>query len=218
MKYMTMAATVVALLFLLTMGAPRASADVLYCTSTSCSGSAPSSGAYWTVNPTITLNTVAQTFDFTMSVTANNGGGGYLQDFSGQYFFGGGASVSNLAWVQNPGSWVDLAASKAGNSGSCNGNANGVFCGAVDLGGTRVALSSSPVVVELTGSYTGTFLDPSGNWHLQIAASNNSNGSGGNAFAISQDIAGGVPDGGTTLVLLGSALVGLETLRRKFRV
>jgi hypothetical protein len=28
----------------------------------------------------------------------------------------------------------------------------------------------------------------------------------------------GVPDGGMTLMLLGSALVGLETLRRKFRV
>jgi hypothetical protein len=28
----------------------------------------------------------------------------------------------------------------------------------------------------------------------------------------------GIPDGGVTLMLLGSALVGLETLRRKFSV
>jgi hypothetical protein len=220
----TLAATgVVALLFLLTMGAPIASADVivqntLYCTgasSTSCFTTAPS-GAYWTVETKMDLTSLT-TFDFTLTVTANGGAAGYLQDFSGQYFYGGGQSVSALAWVQNAAGWTDLQASKAGNSGTCNGAAVGVFCGSAD-GTSPVALSSTPVVFELTGNYTGTFLSPDGDWHLQIAAANRSDGKGGNAFAISQDIAGTVPDGGMTLMLLGGALVGLETLRRRFRV
>jgi len=149
-----------------------------------------------------------------------------MQDFSGQYFFGGGASVSTLAWVLNPGGWAGPWASKAGNSGSCQGSANGAFCaaqswnfGPTDKGaqGSFVALSSTPVIFELTGSYSGTFLDPNGNYHLQMAASVNADGTGGNAFAISQDFPGTVPDGGTTLVLLGGALAAVETVRRRVR-
>jgi hypothetical protein len=34
---------------------------------------------------------------------------------------------------------------------------------------------------------------------------------------VSQEFIGYVPDGGMTLMLLGGALVGLETLRRRFR-
>ena len=224
MKYMTMAATVMALLFLLTTGAPIASADVLFCvggTTNTCSATAPLSGAYWEVDPTITLNTGASTFAFTLTITAKNGAGGFLQDFSAQYFFGPGQSVSNLAWIanENPGNWIDLAASKAGNTGTCNGSANGVFCASSDQNTNPpsalpgVDLSSTQVF-GVTGSYTGTFLDPNGNYHLQLAATQNSTG-GGNVLAISQDIA--VPDGGVTLMLLGGALVSLETLRRRFR-
>jgi hypothetical protein len=215
------ATAAVALFFLLVLGAPRASAtltdNILYCTGANvCFNTAPGSGAYWTIDSAMNLTT-SSTFDYKLTVTANNGAAGFLQDFSGQYFFGG-SQLTNLAWVQNPGGWVDLAASKGGNGGSCQGNTPGAFCGATDLGGTNLALSSTPVVLEIKGNYTGTFLDPNGDWNFQIAAANNLNGTGGNAFAISIPVNGGtgVPDGGMTLMLLGGALVGLATLRRRF--
>ena len=222
---MLVATALAALLLLVTLGAPLASADgldqTLYCTgasSTSCFNVAPSSGQYWTVESAITLG-ANNTFTYTLSITGDNGATGYLQDFSGQYFFGG-SQLSGLQWTSNPGNWLDLSASKAGNSGSCQGNTPGAFCGASDTGGTNVLLGSTTVTFGLTGVYSGSFLDSSGDWNFQLAAANKLDGSGGNAFAISTPVSGsnGVPDGGMTLMLLGGALVGLETLRRKFRV
>ena len=220
MKYTTMAAMLMAVLFLLTVAVPEARADLnqtFYCTSasdTSCFDTAPLSGQYWTVETNIALTTTSSTFDFTLSVTAHsNTGAGYLQDFSAQYFFGG-SQLTSLTYLQANG-WTDLEASKAGNSGSCNGNTPGSLCGSA-TGSSPVALGTTAKVWEVTGGYTGTFLSDD-TWHLQLAASNNSNGTGGNAFAISKDITShGAPDGGTTLVLMGSALVALETLRRRF--
>jgi len=225
---MTLVATAaVALLLLLILGAPRASAasldNILFCTgasSTSCFTTAPASGPYWKVEAAIQTNPGQSSFDFTLTVTGGfNGSAGFLQDFSGQYFFNG-SQLTNLMWVQNPGNWVDLSASKAGNSGSCQGNTPGAFCGATDKGGTNLALSSTAVVLEIKGNYTGNFLDSSGEFNFQVAAANNSDGSGGNAFAISAPIngtTGSVPDGGMTVMLLGGALVGLATLRQRLR-
>ena len=65
MKHKTTVAMVVAALFLLTVGAPHASADILlYCvggSSTGCSATAPVTGNYWTANisMTTTSNTLA---------------------------------------------------------------------------------------------------------------------------------------------------------------
>ena len=222
---MTLAAkAVAALICLLTLGALGASASTLdqtmFCTaagSSSCSATAPSTGAYWTVENAITLQ-AGNTFNYTLTITADKGATGYLQDFSGQYFFSG-SKLSNLAWVSNPGGWADLSSSKAGNGGSCQGNTPGAFCGSVDLGGAPIALSSTPTVIGISGAYTGTFLQNGTTYNFQLAAANNSNGSGGNAFAISMPLSGtaAVPDGGMTVMLLGGALVGLGTLRRKFR-
>jgi hypothetical protein len=207
---------------LMTLGAMPAAADTvstIYCTGgNTCFTSTAGLTSYWTLTSDINL-TSSSTFTYALTVSATNEtNAGFLQDFSGQYFFNG-SQLTNLTWVQNPGGWVDLSASKAGNSGSCQGNTPGAFCGAVDQGGTTVALSTTPVTFSITGDYTGTFLDSNGNFNFQAAASLNSDGTGGNVFAISQSVAGGtVPDGGATLMLLGGALVGIETLRRKFRV
>jgi hypothetical protein len=221
MKRMTLAVvTVVTLFLLLTVGATNALADTWYCGSSSCSATAPSSGTYWTVNDTMATTASTSnsgTFDFTISFTSVAGDPTVdIQDFSGQFFFGSGASVGSLTWVQNPGSWAAPSASKAGNNGSCNGSAPGAFCGA----GTGVALSgTSTDTFELTGTYTlGTFLDPNGQYALQFAAANGTGN--GNAFAISEDFnptTHQVPDGGMTVMLLGGALVGLEALRRRVR-
>src|SRR5215472_18807093 len=135
-------AALVAVLFLAILGTPRASAttidNVLFCTGasgSSCFTSAPASGGYWIVHSNMVTSggTPTGTFTYTLTVTASANpptiATAYLQDFSGQYFFGG-ATVSNLAWSTNPGNWAAPSASKAGNNGSCNGSAPGTFCGA----------------------------------------------------------------------------------------
>jgi len=209
---------------LMTLGTIPASADTVstvYCTGgNTCFSSNTGLTAYWTLKSDISLNTTLQNFAYTLTISeTGETHPGYLQDFSGQYFSNG--QTSNLAWVagENPGNWADLSSSKAGNSGSCQGNATGAFCGSVDAGGSRVSLASGPVTFGITGSYTGNFLS-NGTFNFQAAAANNSDGSGGNAFAISQPVGAGgsVPDGGMTLVLLGGAMFGVEALRRKFRV
>lgn len=216
-KVLTLIGLVVLALSLGTMRAAADTVSTLYCTGgNTCSTSKTGLTAYWTLTSDINL-TSSSTFTYTLTISeTGETNPGYLQDFSGQYFFGG-SQLTNLAWItgDNPGNWTALDASKAGNNGSCNGNTPGSFCGAVGTGNT-VALGTSPVTFGLTGSYTGTFLD-NGTFNLQAAAGNGSNG---NAFAISQTIVAGgaVPDGGMTLMLLGGALVGVETLRRKFRV
>jgi len=208
---------------LLTLGTTPAAADTvttIYCTGgNTCFSSNTGLTSYWTLTSDISLNTTLSTFTYTLTVKEKGETNpGFLQDFSGQYFFNG-SQLTNLAWTQNPGNWLDLSASKAGNSGSCQGNTPGAFCGAVDQGGTLVPLGTAPVTLGISGSYTGTFLSD-GEFNFQAAASLNSDGSGGNVFAISLPLNtnGTVPDGGATLMLLGGALVGLEGLRRKLRV
>jgi len=160
-------------------------------------------------------------FDFKISFASVAGDpSAYLQDFSGQFFFGG-TQLTNLSLTQANG-WTDLEASKAGNNGTCNGNAPGSFC-ASSTGSSMILLTTSPTLFEVTGNYDGTFLASDGTYHLQFAAqnSNTTGNTGGNAFAISQDFnptTGHVPDGGITVMFLGGALVGLEALRRRIRV
>ena len=209
---------------LLSLGATPAAADTatIFCTGgNTCFTSNTGLTDYWTLTSTITLNTTASTFAYSLTVSeTGESNPGFLQDFSGQYFFGG-SQLTNLAWTANPGSWTDLSASKAGNGGSCQGNTPGAFCGANDTGGTAVALGTTPVTLSITGSYTGTYLS-NGTFNFQAGAAKNSDGSGGNVFAISQTVGNGTtvpaPDGGATLMLLGGALVGLEGLRRKLRM
>jgi len=220
MKRILFAAAPVVALLLLTAGAQRASADTWYCGATQCSSSVPASGNYWIVNDTMTLG-AGSSFDFKISFASVAGDpSAYLQDFSGQFFFGG-TQLTNLSLTQANG-WTDLEASKAGNNGTCNGNAPGSFC-ASSTGSSMILLTTSPTLFEVTGNYDGTFLASDGTYHLQFAAqnSNTTGNTGGNAFAISQDFnptTGHVPDGGITVMFLGGALVGLEALRRRIRV
>jgi hypothetical protein len=50
-----------------------------------------------------------------------------------------------------------------------------------------------------------------------VSGPNGGVGASGHVYLVSFDATASVPDGGTTLALLGGALMGLETLRRKFR-
>lgn len=88
-------------------------------------------------------------------------------------------------------------------------------------GGFEFDLSSSSVVsqdgrflnVSGTGTILGTGFDPTpGVWSFTIA---NAGGSENTSFTFASQTAG-VPDGGTTVALLGFVLMGVEGLRRKF--
>src|SRR6185437_2204574 len=145
MKRILFAAAPVVALLLLTAGAQRASADTWYCGATQCSSSVPASGNYWIVNDTMTLG-AGSSFDFKISFASVAGDpSAYLQDFSGQFFFGG-TQLTNLSLTQANG-WTDLEASKAGNNGTCNGNAPGSFC-ASSTGSSMILLTTSPTLFE----------------------------------------------------------------------
>lgn len=83
-----------------------------------------------------------------------------------------------------------------------------------DLASSTVVLQSSNfLLISGTGTVSGNGFDPTpGTWSF-TSQSPSANGvfsfSGGSS-------ANGVPDGGTTMALLGIALVGIEIARRKF--
>src|SRR5690349_15250935 len=170
----------------------RADTFTLYCTGgNTCFTSNSGLSSYWTLKSTITLG--AGTFDYKLDVSeTGESNPGYVNTFSGQFFFGSGASVSGLAMPENPGAWTDIADSKAGLNGTCNGSATGAFCASDNVAtqGTPVKLGTTPVEFEVTGNYTGTYLS-GGTWNFQASASLKSDDSGGNVFAVSQTVGNG---------------------------
>src|SRR5690242_17718125 len=114
----------------LMFGGPRvARADTftLYCTGgNTCFTSSSGLSSYWTLKSTITLG--AGTFDYKLDVSEmGESNPGYVNTFSGQFFFGSGASVSGLAMPENPGAWTDIADSKAGLNGTATALQPGHF-------------------------------------------------------------------------------------------
>ena len=82
-----------------------------------------------------------------------------------------------------------------------------------DLDGSTVVLQNSDfLVISGSGTVSGNGFDPTPmTWNF---TSQSPDANGVFSFSASGN-AGGVPDGGTTVALLGFALIGLELLRRK---
>ena len=219
----TIAATaVVALLFLLTVGAPHASADTFTFTSCHITGGCPSTG-FGTV--TLTQSGTSVNFDVVLSngnrFVETGAGGNSLFLFNDAL---SGSTITNIIATLN-GATVTISGGLSGATNQPAIMADGtgtftaqVFCTvASDCNG-----GSAPNINDLHFTVTNATL-------LQLETANGN----GNLFVA--DILCGqtgctgltgpvdvstppVPDGGMTLMLLGVALAGLETLRRKVRV
>ena len=210
-RHMVAATTVVALLFLLTLGASRASADVLtfaltsdHCTG-GCLGASTSAG-------TITVTDISG--GVTIGVSLNTG-----------FEFMGGASgngfEADFGFNLNPHPTIAGSSSPTGfdlvstTSGSLHMAGTGFFgygfLGTFGKGSGNAMPGPYTFTVTGSGVTSGSFVQNAASqfFAVDVYSSSTRNTGGVDASVL--------PDGGMTLMLLGGALVGLETLRRRFR-
>lgn len=214
---MTVGATVfVAALFMLTLGVPSASADTFdYVLDVGNSAISGATGPYGTVD--VNLNTTTNT----ATITFNAASGFKLGD-SGPGEQGFGVNVNAASWTVSsvlPPSYSNSGAGALDGTGSYNQTFydNGGFPASVttfsfqitDTAGTWA--SASQVLSAASGGTLGNFAVAA---HVFVCTDPSC------AAASATGYAGGdpssVPDGGMTVMLLGGALLGLETLRRRF--
>jgi VPDSG-CTERM motif len=231
-RMMLATTAVVALLFLLTVGAPRASADVFNFTSCHIGTGCPAAG---TIFGTVTL-TQATTTSVLFDVVLNDG----------TRFVETGAGGGELFLFND----ILAGSTITGITATLNGTTVTTGAGGTIPGGLSGFTNLSPVMADGTGTWTGSVectvaADCNGgstpninDLHFTVTNATLAQlETGANANRFVADILCGptvtgcagqtgpvdangpnVPDGGMTLMLLGGALAGLETLRRKFRV
>jgi hypothetical protein len=216
MKRRTVAATaLVALLFMLTLGASRASASTLQfqLTSDHCTNSClPNGGSAGTVTITdLGGGSVS------VNVTLNSGFGFVDTGFAADFGFNL-AGTPTLAFSNVTSPWFQVS----NNAGSLQMDGTGIFeygllCSTGQGNGchpntpitaplnftiTAAGLSTASFIQNVAGQYFSVDL---------IAPNGNTGGVDASGPSV-------VPDGGMTLMLLGGTLVGLATLRRRFSV
>jgi hypothetical protein len=222
------ATTVVALLFLLTVGAPHASADFLTFRFTSCH----ITGGCGTVTDfggvTLTQSGTSVLFDVVLNsgnrFVETGAGGGQL------FLFNDTLSGSVI---------TTISATLDGNAVAIAGGLTGVTNATPVIMADGTGTFTAGVSCTLTASCNGGSTPNINDLHFtvtnatvaQLATAN----AAGNIFVADilcgqtgcapggltgpVDVSGpSVPDGGMTLMLLGGALVGLETLRRRLHV
>jgi hypothetical protein len=221
MKHMTLATTaVVALLFLLTVGAPHASADTFDLTSCHISTGCPTAGTSFG-SVTLTQSGTSVLFDVTL-INGNRfveTGFGFLAAFNDtvatsqitgitatlntvvQTIPGGLSGTTNSSF--NADGFADHSAAVFCTTGSsCNGGS------IQNINDLHFTVSNETIAQLTTG--TAFFL-------ADILCGSTVTGCAGQTGLVDASTPS-VPDGGMTLMLLGGALAGLETLRRKFAV
>ena len=215
----TMVATAVgALLFLLTLGAPLASADSISYTLSNSNLGSGFTGPFGTVNVSLSGSTATITF---------TAGSGYV-------FLDGSIGDLNINGTWSLGTVTGITCATAGCDGSFgNVDGFGTFNQTINSkAGFGSAVTSFSFTITETGttnwgSAAGVLFANSTGGHVAAHIAPTSLGGACTGFASDGTTssttppggcAGTVPDGGVTLMLLGGALVGIETLRRKFRV
>jgi hypothetical protein len=215
MKRMTLAVvTVVALFLLLAVGATSASANTLTfnLTSDHCTGGClPAGGSAGTI-------VLTDTGTGTVSVSVTLGSAfkfvstGFQTDF--------GFNLTGTPTITYSGVTSGFAATggspQSAGSLMMDGTGSfqyGVTCTACGSGGSNPQTGPLNFTISGTGLSTASFTTNGANQYFAVDILGQ-----GNTGAVDASLAPTVPDGGMTLMLLGGALVGLETLRRKFRV
>ena len=226
-RIMLAATTVVATLFLLTMGVTVASADTLLTLGLGNSAISGFPGPYATVNISLTNSTTAR-----ITFTTDN---------VGQYDYflvdGGSAGVNVNATSWTIGLFSAIAPSFSG--GSAATLSNGGAGNEDGWGSFNQTVNNADSYPDALTQLAFTLTNTSGTWansasvltpnasgyaaaaHIAVCdtvanptCATSPVGAAATGFAVSGS---SVPDGGMTLMLLGGALVGLETLRRKVR-
>jgi VPDSG-CTERM motif len=190
---------------ILMAGALSASAATIYTIDNPNSAISSFTGPYGEVAVSLTDSTHA-----IITFTANSG-----------FLFGG----EGIGALQISGSWsLGTLPSGMTDIGSGNVSEFGVFDQVLkEHGGFQEALSSFSFDLTATGGTTWSSdanvleLDSLGHHVAAHIFVIDPNGNGALATGFATDNGSSVPDGASTVALLGFALVGLETLRRKIR-
>jgi hypothetical protein len=209
-NFMTLAAAVVAAGFLLTMGASRASADVLtfsltsdHCSGGGCLGTASSAG-------TITVADISG--GVTVDVALNSGfkfvNGGFPSSFGFNLAGNPTIAFSNVTTGFTP---------NGNTAGSLHMDGTGFFeygldCTGCGSGGSTPLAGPLDFTIKASGLTTASFEQNAIGQYFAVDVIGN--GRTGAVDASNKT----VPDGGMTLMLLGGVLVGFEALRRKLHV
>jgi len=207
----------VAALFMLTLGLPSASADTFdYTLNVGNSNISSFPGPYGTVDVNRTGTTTA-----TITFTADPG---FRLGDSGPGQAGFGVNVNAASWAVGsvlPSSYTNGAAGGLDGTGNFNQTFfdNGGFPASVTMFSFNITAAAgtnwtqaSQVLLANSGGSLGNFAVAA---HVFVCDQP------GCTSAANTGFAGGtpsVPDGGMTLMLLGGALVGVETFRRRLRV
>ncbi len=220
----TLAATLVALLVLLTVGAPIASADTI--SFTLAAGNSDIS-AYAGPYATVTVNRTDSTHATITFASLTSGGNIFLLGDGGSVAVNVNAAIWTLSGITggNAGTGFLPATYSDGNAGNEDG-----------WGSFNQTINNSDGFKNSSDTISFTLTNTSGTWanagnvltanasgyfaaaHIFVTESPAVRANGALVTGYASGGPTSVPDGGMTLILLGGALVGLEALRRRLRV
>ena len=239
MKHKTLATTaVMAFLFLLTVGAPHASADTFQLTSCHITGSTCDGGISALAFGTVTLTqTTASTV--TVDVVLNNGNK-FVETGAGAdelFLFNATSTmtISNLSATFNGAPVTKLSDGTTAFSGlqyvyhstAVHADGTGDFKGSIECvdgsqcqGGATNNAQINDIHFTVSGTLAALETQNAANNFFAADIQCGATQTGcttGLTGPVDASTPPTVPDGGMTLMLLGGALAGLETLRRKFQ-
>jgi hypothetical protein len=171
-----------------------------------------------TYDPTKTVSSIGVSiYDvfLTIDPSGYTGGGSYINAVAIKIASDNGATGSVIIAPGGAGNWTEVDGGL--NASGCSGAGAGFICASDGHTAPVPTAAGTTYIWEFNYATSKSLL--TGNLASSIKV-DYVNGTGGKVGAlVSEDITlqQQVPDGGMALMLLGGALVGLETLRRRFR-